>query len=67
MVGHRLMELKVLGVKRISIGGSLARATFGLIRRTAQEMREQGSFTFAEQQIPDHELCRFFAAWNDPA
>ncbi len=60
-------ELAALGVKRISIGGSLARATFGLIRRAAQEMREQGSFTFADQQIPDGELCRFFASWDDPA
>lgn len=60
-------ELAALGVKRISIGGSLARATFGLIRRAAQEMREQGSFTFADQQIPDNELCRFFASWDDPA
>lgn len=60
-------ELAALGVKRISIGGSLARATFGLIRRAAQEMREQGSFTFADQQIPDSELCRFFAGWDDPA
>lgn len=59
-------ELAALGVKRISIGGSLARATFGLIRRAAQEMREQGSFTFADQQIPDNELCRFFAAWDNP-
>ena len=60
-------ELAALGVKRISIGGSLARATFGLIRRAAQEMREQGSFTFADQQIPDSELCRFFAGWDDPS
>lgn len=60
-------ELAALGVKRISIGGSLARATFGLIRRAAQEMREQGSFTFADQQIPDSKLCRFFASWDDPA
>jgi 2-methylisocitrate lyase-like PEP mutase family enzyme len=48
-------------VKRISIGGSLARATFGLIRKAAEEMRDGGSFTFAEQQVPDGELCRLFA------
>lgn len=59
-------ELAALGVKHISIGGSLARATFGLIRRAAQEMREHGSFTFGDQQIPDSELCRFFAGWDDP-
>jgi 2-methylisocitrate lyase-like PEP mutase family enzyme len=54
-------QLSSLGVRRISIGGSLARSAFGLIRRAAQEMREHGSFTFAEQQIPDAELCDFFA------
>ncbi|TXT35153.1 MAG: PEP phosphonomutase [Comamonadaceae bacterium] len=55
-------QLDNLGVKRISIGGSLARSALGLVRRAAQEMREHGSFTFAEQQIPDAELCNFFAS-----
>jgi 2-methylisocitrate lyase-like PEP mutase family enzyme len=54
-------QLNNLGVRRISIGGSLARSALGLVRRAAQEMREHGSFTFAEQQIPDAELCDFFA------
>jgi len=57
-------DLQALGVRRISIGGSLARATFGLIRQAAREMREQGTFTFAQQQIPDDELCEFFASWD---
>lgn len=55
-------QLNNLGVKRISIGGSLARSALGLVRRAAQEMREHGSFNFAEQQIPDVELCNFFAS-----
>ncbi len=55
-------QLNTLGVRRISIGGSLARSALGLVRRAAQEMRELGSFTFAEQQIPDAELCEFFAS-----
>ncbi len=56
-------DLASLGVRRISIGGSLARATFGLIRRAAQEMREHGTFQYAAQQIPDDEMCRFFDQW----
>jgi 2-methylisocitrate lyase-like PEP mutase family enzyme len=56
-------QLNCLGVRRISIGGSLARSALGLVRRAAQEMREHGSFTFAEQQIPDAELCDFFASF----
>ena len=55
-------QLEDLGVKRVSIGGSLARATFGIIRRAAEEMRDHGTFTFSEEQVPDAELCRFFAS-----
>ena len=53
-------QLEDLGVKRVSIGGSLARATFGLMRRAAEEMRDRGTFTYAEGQVPNGELCRFF-------
>lgn len=56
-----LAELKAAGVARISIGGSLARATFALVRNAAQEMVEKGTFTFANQQIPDAELCKLFS------
>jgi 2-methylisocitrate lyase-like PEP mutase family enzyme len=55
-------ELASLGVKRVSIGGSLARATFGLIRRAAEEIHQQGTFNFAQEQVPDDELCRYFSA-----
>ena len=54
-------ELKDAGVTRISIGGSLARATFGLVRNAAREILDQGSFGYASQQIPDAELCALFA------
>jgi len=54
-------QLEDLGVKRVSIGGSLARATFGIIRRAAEEIRNRGTFTYSEEQVPDAELCRFFA------
>ncbi|MDE0045553.1 MAG: isocitrate lyase/phosphoenolpyruvate mutase family protein [bacterium] len=54
-------QLEDLGVKRISIGGSLARATFGLIRDAAAEIRDRGTFTYSQRQVPDSELCRFFA------
>ena len=54
-------QLEDLGVRRVSIGGSLARATFGLIRRAAAEIRDHGTFAYAGEQVPDSELCRFFA------
>ncbi len=57
-------QLRDAGVTRISIGGSLARATFGLVRRAAKQMLEQGSFEFSKQQIADAELCELFAKTN---
>lgn len=54
-----LAELADLGVRRISIGGSLARATFGLVRRAAQEILSSGTFGYASGQIPDAQLNAF--------
>ena len=54
-------ELTDAGVARISIGGSLARATFGLVRRAAKEILENGTFNYAAQQIADAELCQLFS------
>jgi 2-methylisocitrate lyase-like PEP mutase family enzyme len=58
-------QLGSLGVRRVTIGGSLARATYGLIRKAAAEMAEFGTFTYAAQQIPDAELNRFFAGQRE--
>jgi 2-methylisocitrate lyase-like PEP mutase family enzyme len=61
-----LAQLRDLGVRRISIGGSLARAALELVRCAAREMREHGSFSFADRQYAHAELCRFFASWDRP-
>jgi len=53
-------QLAEIGVRRVSIGGSLARATLGLIRQAAGEIFGKGTFDYAKQQIPDGELCRVF-------
>ncbi len=55
-------SLKALGVARISIGGSLARASLGLVQRAAREMLDHGTFSFADAQIADAELCAQFSA-----
>lgn len=57
-----LDALRQAGVARISIGGSLARACFGRVRRAAAEMLEHGSFDYAQQQIADGELSELFKA-----
>lgn len=46
-----LDALSGLGVKRVSIGGSLARAAFGAVLRAGREMREQGSFGFTRDAV----------------
>lgn len=45
-------ELAGLGVKRVSVGSALARAAYGAFIHAATEVRERGTFRFAEQAIP---------------
>jgi 2-methylisocitrate lyase-like PEP mutase family enzyme len=49
-----------VGVKRISVGGSIARSVLGLVRRSARELREHGTVSYAAQQIPHGELNALF-------
>ncbi|HET8646545.1 MAG TPA: isocitrate lyase/phosphoenolpyruvate mutase family protein, partial [Vicinamibacteria bacterium] len=49
-------ELAALGVKRISVGSSLARAALGAFVRAAQEIREAGTFGYADQAVPYAEV-----------
>jgi 2-methylisocitrate lyase-like PEP mutase family enzyme len=51
-----------VGVKRISVGGSIARSVLGLVRRSALELRDAGTVGYAAQQIPQAELNALFAA-----
>ncbi len=55
-------QLKQVGVRRISIGGSLARALYFQIRKAAEELLQHGTFSYAEQQIPQSELNKIFEA-----
>lgn len=50
-------ELAEAGVKRISVGGSLARAALGELMRAASEIRNQGTFTYAARAIPGAEVA----------
>lgn len=54
-------QARAAGVARISVGGSLARAALGLVRRSAREMLEHGTFGYADGQIPQGELNALFA------
>ena len=50
-----LAEFSRRGVRRVSIGGSLARAALGLVRRAAQEMLD-GRFDFTDGAIGHAEI-----------
>jgi 2-methylisocitrate lyase-like PEP mutase family enzyme len=45
-------DLAALGVRRISLGSSLSRAALGGFVRAAREIREQGTFTYADDALP---------------
>ena len=45
-------ELAGLGVRRISVGSALTRAAQGALVRAAREIREHGTFAFADEAIP---------------
>jgi 2-methylisocitrate lyase-like PEP mutase family enzyme len=49
------------GARRISVGGSIARAAMALIRDAARELRDAGTVTYATNQIPQNELNTLFA------
>ncbi|HKD23929.1 MAG TPA: isocitrate lyase/phosphoenolpyruvate mutase family protein [Rhizomicrobium sp.] len=45
-------QLAEAGVKRISVGGSFARAALGAFVRAAREVKENGTFTYAADALP---------------
>lgn len=60
--GLTVTQLADLGVRRVSIGASLARAVYRLISTAAYEMATHGSFGYADAQVPQSELNRLFEA-----
>lgn len=46
-------ELQAAGVKRVSVGGSFARAALGAFMRAAEEVKTHGTFEYAAQALPD--------------
>jgi methylisocitrate lyase len=53
-------ELAAVGVRRISVGGALARAAWGGFLRAAREIAQQGTFAALASGIPSAELERAF-------
>ena len=57
-----LNELAELGVKRVSLGSSLARAAYGAFMKAAEEIKLKGSFEFAKDAVPYSKLNTFFTS-----
>ena len=58
--GLSVAEAAELGVRRISVGGSLARSAWAGFMRAAREMAEKGTFTELGQGYPGGELNKMF-------
>ena len=58
--GLSVAEVAELGVRRISVGGSLARSAWGGFMRAAREIAEQGTFTELGHGTPGGELNKMF-------
>jgi 2-methylisocitrate lyase-like PEP mutase family enzyme len=55
-------ELRELGVRRISVGGALARAAWTGFLQAAKEIAEQGTFTGLSRTLPFAEINRFMGS-----
>ncbi|MBV9404074.1 MAG: isocitrate lyase/phosphoenolpyruvate mutase family protein [Acidobacteriaceae bacterium] len=58
--GLRLADLEALGVRRVSVGSSLARAAWTGFVRAAKAIAEEGSFAGFDGLFPYAELNEFF-------
>ncbi|WP_123973610.1 isocitrate lyase/phosphoenolpyruvate mutase family protein [Streptomyces sp. Ag109_O5-1] len=55
-----LAELRELGVRRVTVGGSIARAMYARLLDAARELAERGTFSYAEDQISQTDLNELF-------
>lgn len=58
---YSVAELSDAGVRRISVGGSFARAALGALIRAAEEVRDSGTFGYAADAVPDKVVSAIMA------
>ena len=54
-------DISNVGARRISVGGSFARAAMGALKRVADEVLHAGTFNYAKDAIPDVELAQMMS------
>jgi 2-methylisocitrate lyase-like PEP mutase family enzyme len=59
---YSVQDLQQAGVKRISVGGSFARAALGALVRAAREVKEHGTFTYAADAVSHAAATAWMAA-----
>ena len=59
-------ELQQAGVRRISVGGSFARAAIGAMIRAAEEVRDKGTFNYACDAVPDRVVAQMMSDQKRP-
>ncbi|MFE5038342.1 isocitrate lyase/phosphoenolpyruvate mutase family protein [Streptomyces sp. NPDC056683] len=55
-----LADLRGLGVRRVTVGGSIARAMYAQLLAAARELAERGTFSYADNQISQTDLNELF-------
>ncbi|MBT5159149.1 MAG: isocitrate lyase/phosphoenolpyruvate mutase family protein [Alphaproteobacteria bacterium] len=58
-------DFQAAGVKRISVGGSFARAALGGFMRAALEVRDLGTFSYVDDALPGKEIISYMATKQD--
>lgn len=58
--GFTVQDIAAMGVRRISVGGSLARTAWAGFMRAAKEIAEQGTFTELAKGYPGGDLNKMF-------
>ena len=56
---YSVSELEQAGVKRISVGGSFARAALGGLMRAAREVKDHGTFTYAKDALSSSDAEKY--------
>jgi 2-methylisocitrate lyase-like PEP mutase family enzyme len=57
-----LSDFSALGVKRVSVGSLLSRIAYGAFLRAGKEMREHGTFEFADEALSFRDISAMFQA-----
>lgn len=60
-VAPPLAELRELGIARVTIGGSLSLSALALVRQVAEEIQEQGTFSYGEGAFSNAQLNKLLS------